>query len=184
MSGERERYQRIGRVVAAVIRQAVVDARAEGVVLLAGPEPESRLAREWCSQALEASRVVVATSRPRHLTVSAASKTTLLLSEVSPAALFPLGDLYGSELLELSGAWEPPASIRELVEAAGGPTTLDGALRRWAEERRNQEDVWRGLPPDGAARVRAALLGNRFARWRGGLVPKLTARTLGIDLWE
>jgi len=184
MSRERERRDRIGRVVSAVIRQAVADANAEGVLLLDGHSPESPLAHEWCNAAVGADRVASAAARPHQLTVSAASKTTLLLADVPPAALFPLGDLYGSELLQLTGSWNPPEAVRELAAAAGGPAALDDALRRWAEERRSPEEVWGGLPPDGADKVRVALLANRFARWRCGLVPKLTNRTVGIDLWE
>ncbi|HEX6940167.1 MAG TPA: hypothetical protein VF158_12205 [Longimicrobiales bacterium] len=49
---------RVGGVVAEVVRQAVRDAGATGVVLLDDGSPEAGLAREWCTQALGADAVV------------------------------------------------------------------------------------------------------------------------------
>lgn len=43
---------RVGGVVAEVIRQAVLDAGAAGVVLMDDGSPEAALTAEWCSQAV------------------------------------------------------------------------------------------------------------------------------------
>jgi hypothetical protein len=183
MIGALERKERIGRVVVAVIRQAVADARAEALLLPPANRCESRLAREWCEAAVGEGRVVT-DGGGSVLTVHAATRTTLLLTPVFGAALLPLGDLYGSEVLELGGDWKPPEPVRELADAAGGADALDQALSRWADERRSPDDAFRGLPPTLAGELRAVLAANRFARRHGGLVPKLTGRTVGIDLWE
>jgi hypothetical protein len=184
MSSPANRRERIGRIVSAVIRQAVTDARADGVLLPAAPSPESGLAREWCELAVGPARVFTADSPGRLLAAHAASKTTLLLTPVPPVALLPLGDLYGSEVLELGGDWSPPRAVRELAAAVGGAEVLDRALRRWAEERHVPAVAFQELPPALAGELERLLLVSRFARWTGGLVPKLTSRTVGIDLWE
>jgi hypothetical protein len=44
--------------------------------------------------------------------------------------------------------------------------------------------AFRGLPSEVAERLHGLLAANRFGRWRSGLVPKLTSRTIGIDFWE
>jgi len=184
MNGAAGRRERLGRIIGSVIRQAVRDARAEGVLLLDAAAPESPLARDWCTAALGEDRVVATAPAGRWLGVYSACKTTLLLSAPPAAALLPLGDLYGSQLRALAGAWVPPPAVAVLAEAAGGVELLDGALRRWLEERREQEEAFRSLPPDVARELRAALEANRFGRRSCGLVPKLTGRTLGVDLWE
>lgn len=183
MSRAEPRKERIARVVCGVIRQAAADAGAVGVLLSADDAHESGLAREWCEAALGADRVHGSGSG-RLLRVNAATKTSLLLSPVEPVALLPLGDLYGSELLELGADWNPPPLVSELAAMAGGSDLLDRALRQWTEGRRTVEAACRGLPPEVRERLLGALAANRFARRQVGLVPKLTSRTLGIDLWE
>ncbi|NJD11044.1 MAG: hypothetical protein FIB01_11630 [Gemmatimonadetes bacterium] len=154
------------------------------MVLLDAAAPESGLGYEWCAAALGRERVLAAPAPGAWLSVGTASKTTLLLASPAPAALFPLGDIYGSALAGLCPPWNPPAPIRDLADAAGGPEALDAALRRWADERRPLPEALAILPAPAAALVRDALFANRFARRHCGLVPKLSSRTPGIDLWE
>lgn len=49
---------RVGGVVAEVVRQAVRDAGATGVVLIDDGSPEASLAREWCADAVGADAVI------------------------------------------------------------------------------------------------------------------------------
>jgi len=197
MTDDRGRRDRIGRVITGVIKQAVADARADGVLLLAAERPESPLARAWCEAAVGKAWVIsgagsdaltvpvtVTHAGQRLLVAHPASKTTLLLMPVPAAGVYPLGDLYGSELLALAGEWQPPDSVRELAALAGGAEALDGALRRWAEERRPLPEALGVLSQPAADGVRLALDANRYARSSAHLVPKLTSRTVGIDLRE
>jgi hypothetical protein len=183
MTHAERRKERIAHVVCGVIRQAAADAGAEGVLLSEADARESGLAREWCEAALGAERVAGA-GPGRLLRANAASKTTLLLCAVPPAAILPLGDLFGSELLELGADWSPPPLVEELAGLAGGADVLDRVLRQWTHERQTVEAACRGLPVEAREPLRTALAANRFARRFVGLVPKLTSRTLGIDLWE
>jgi len=113
------------------------------------------------------------------------NKTALLLSaRVPPEPLLPLGDLYASQVEALAGGWTAPPAVRELARRAGGVAVLDAALIGWLEERRELAAALARLPEEGRAAVRAALEAGRFARRHVGLVPKLSARTPGIDLFQ
>lgn len=184
MSIVAERRARLGRIVGGVLRQAVHDARADGVRLLEASWPEAELAHEWCVAALGADRVSTGTNVGVWLGVHPVCKTALLLGEVPAAELLPLGDLYASEVRQLAGGWSPSARIRQLSAQAGGDDALDGALRRWAEDRVAAARAVAALPGPAALDVAEAIELGRFARARVGLVPKLTTRTLGIDFWE
>ena len=164
---------RVARVVRGVVRQAMADAGV-GAVQLAGPaSTNSRLVERWCEVAFQADAAA--------LKVSAASKTELLLAGATAAAdLYPLGDLYASELVPF-GAGELPADLADLVAAAGGIDGLDGTLRRLLDERRPVDAAFAGLPHIRDA-VMTRLQKTRFRRSQLGVVPKLGARTIGIDL--
>jgi hypothetical protein len=113
-----------------------------------------------------------------------ANKTALLLSPAAPPEpLLPLGDLYASEVRRLAGGYTLPPAVTALAEAAGGVEALDAALRAHFDERRPLAEALAGLSEGAAAAVVVALRAARFARRRLGLVPKLGARTLGIDLF-
>lgn len=117
------------------------------------------------------------------LLVHPANKTALLLGAMPPEPLLPLGDLYASEVADLAGGWSAPEPIPALAEAAGGIERLDAALRALVDHRYDESTAFRDLP-DGLGRaVSERLEAGRFARRRVGLVPKLGARTLGIDLF-
>jgi hypothetical protein len=112
------------------------------------------------------------------------NKTTLLLGGAPPPEpLLPLGDLYASRVAALAGGWSGPPALRRLAERAGGIAALDTALAGLLEERREAEDALAALPPEAAAEVRARLAAGRFHLRRLGLVPKLGARTPGVDLF-
>lgn len=214
--------ERVAAIVAGVVRQAVADACANGVVVLDDGAPEARLALEWCAAAVGGARVVAARGErvPKEITALAArganlaavpaavaeeearrlearllaaanrllpasawNKTALLLSPVlPPEPLLPLGDLYASQLLALTGGWSAPTGVRDLAELSGGVDRLDAALRGYLEERRTREDAMSVLPAEASDAVWGALEAGRFGRRRVGLVPKLGSRTLGIDL--
>ena len=195
------RERRVASVVAAVIRHAADDAGAAGVVVLDDGSPEAGLAVRWSVDALGSERVHAV--RPsaggdaeahRHaarvlagergaLLCHPANKTALLLAPVPPEPLLPLGDLYASQVAELTGAWSAPDSVRRLAEEVGGVTVLDEILSMLLDERREPAAVLSRHPAAGP-RVMEAMTRARFWRNRCGLVPKLGARTLGIDLFE
>jgi len=184
MSGT-DRRARIGRIIGAVVAQAVRDAGADGVVVAEAESPEGGLLYEWCEAAIGADRLSARPEPGRWLTAHPGNKTALLLDQVPAATLLPLGDLYASEIAALTGgAWSAPEPVLRLATLAGDVALLDAALRRWAEERRPLAEALAGLPAAAAAELGEALRLNRMARRYYGLVPKLGGRTLGIDLWE
>lgn len=179
-----DRTARLGRIVGGVIRQAVSDAAAAGVRLLEPDTPDGILAAGWLRDALGEGRVFSGAVEARVLRAHPASKTVLLLGEHPDAELFPLGDLWASEVATLAGDWSAPEPVRSLVDSTGDVAILDGALRRWTEGREPLDRALAELEPAAADRVAQALQQQRWRRWRVGLVPKLTGRTLGLDLWE
>lgn len=64
MSALAERADRLARIVAGVVRQAVEDAGAAGVVLLEADTPEGMLAADWAARSLGAARVWRADAPP------------------------------------------------------------------------------------------------------------------------
>jgi hypothetical protein len=111
------------------------------------------------------------------------NKTALLLSAtLPPEPLLPLGDLWASEAAELAGGWSAPAPVARIAEAAGGIEALDDALRAYVD-RRDPRGL-DALPAGAAEAVRRVLAAGRAARMHPAVVPKLGARTLGVDLFE
>lgn len=120
---------------------------------------------------------------PGAATAHPANKTALLLGgPLPPEPLLPLGDVWASEVRELCGAWSAPHAVGELASAAGGIEALDGALRGWLEGR--DPRALDRLPAGVAGEVRARFAAGRADRIHPRVVPKLTARTLGVDLFE
>ena len=167
------RRARIERVLTGVLKQAFADARSAHYQL-AGDGLAAEFAAHLCERA--------GARRGEGLRIDPADKTALLLGEVPRADVLPLGDLYHSQLVTLIGHFEPPAAVRELAALCGGTETLDRVLQRFFDERMPWEraagDLSEGARRDLEGRLDAA----RFKRIRVGLVPKLGARTLGIDL--
>ena len=206
------RRDRIARVVGGVLRQAVADAAASGIIVLDADTPEGELVREWAIQSLGPDRVHLAGNIPagweagassaaaeaelrrtaarvlaaRHewVLTHPATKTVLLLArEMPPEPLLPLGDLYASQVRELAGRCTLPDEVAAFADSAGGVDVLDRALHAWLEERRPLDEALAALP-DGAGRaIHGRLQRNRAQRRWPRRVPKLTARTLWIDVF-
>jgi len=111
-----------------------------------------------------------------------ANKTALLLARaLPPEPLLPLGDLYASQVQALAGAWTGPPEVVELAGAAGGVARLDRALAAFVDARAAAEEAFAGLPAALRDAVLRRIREGRFGRRQIGLIPKLGARTLGID---
>lgn len=148
--------------------------------------PDGSAAREDAGLGGEAHRFLArcVARRAGALVASPVNKTALLLGgEPPPEPLLPLGDLYAGQVRALAGGWSGPAAVRELADRAGGIDMLDAALVRLVDERRSPADALAELPDGVADAVLRAFEAGRFGRRRLGLVPKLGARTPGIDLF-
>jgi hypothetical protein len=206
-----DRRQRLASVVGGVLRQAVADFSAAGILVLEPDSPEGALAIAWAAAALGEERVhrpqppprleiggtaeeaaefaraaarVVARER-EWLLAHPANKTALVLArEVPPEALLPLGDLYATQVYELAGGCTLPADVLPLAHAAGGPAVLDRALTAWLEERRPLEHAVALLPAAARPLVRERLLRNRAARRWPRRIPGLSGRTLWLDVFS
>ena len=81
----------------------------------------------------------------------------------------------------LAGAWTGPPEVVELAGAAGGVARLDRALAAFVDARAAAEEAFAGLPAALRDAVLRRIREGRFGRRQIGLIPKLGARTLGID---
>lgn len=172
-----DRRERVMAVIAGVLHQALDHSGATGI-RLDGTSPQSDFCRECCRRAGAEAPGTDA------LLAHAANKTALLLSRDRPRAdLLPLGDLYAGQVAELAGGYDLPADAAALVEAAGGLERAEHALQRWLEQRQPPEIALAELPEPVRGPFLEAVRGGRFWREHCGLVPKLSARTIGIDLF-
>jgi hypothetical protein len=158
------RAERIEHVVMGVVRQAMRDAGTSHVTI-DGDGPDAALLRRWC-QAAFGDDVVSKDGLRLH----PANKTAVLLGDVPDADVLPFGDLYASQLAELTGVGEQSDAVEK-------------ALRQFYDQRADWESAVAHLAPDVRAHLRDTLETSRFRRTRAGLVPKLGPRTIGIDLW-
>lgn len=205
-----ERAEAIRSIVGDVIAEAVRAADASGVILLDAWTPEGKLAHEWLVGALGAARVwrggAVASNvqgadpdrrdaqllgawqlaRERSgLIADPSNRTALLLGGALPRAdLFPLGDLYASQIERLAGASTLSAEITALATRAGGLDALDAALSRVVDARLTAAAALEGLEAGVAKDLMRFYERGRYYRLRPRLVPKLSARTLGVDLFD
>ena len=206
------RSDRIARVVGDVLRQAVADCGASGIIVLDADTPEGELVLAWAMRALGPERVHAARDIPAGWSAGAssevagtelrrtaarvlaarhdwvlthpASKTVLLLArQMPPEPMLPLGDLYASQVREMAGGCTLPDDVAALAELAGGVDALDRALHGWLEERRSLDDALAGLPAAAGHAIRGRLQRNRPQRRWPKRVPKLSARTLWIDVF-
>lgn len=173
----RERGARIERVLAGVLRQACADAGAARL-MVSGDGPDAALAQSICEQAVGRDRL-----GEGGLVVDPASKTALLLGACPNADVLLFGDLYYSQIVELAGSVPLPPAVAPLATACGGAEALDRVLHRFFDERAEWLAATAELPVVASELLAAALESARFRRTRLGLVPKLGARTLGIDLY-
>jgi hypothetical protein len=203
---------RVGRVIGGVVRQAVEDAHAQGIVVLEPDTPEAKLLLAWSMPALGPARVWRVEGEPggaeaRHGTfrreelhravgrVLARERTALLAHPINktallldgpapPEPLLPLGDLYASRVADAMGAWTGSDALLALADAAGGIAALDDALSGFVEGRQSLQLACADLPE--AVRTDILQRWERGVFWRRrlGLVPKLSVRTPGVDLFE
>lgn len=196
---------RLAEIVGHVLNEALRSSGRAGIVILDGGTPEAALLGQWCRQGIGTDRTwrasgegsvlaqagetlrylarIMAAER-NALTANAANKTTLLLGADWPVEpLLPLGDLYGSEVAALTGGWSGPPDVRHLVELAGGIEATDRALGAWFDGWQSPETALADLPSACRGPFLEAVRRGRFWRERAGLIPKLSARTIGIDLF-
>lgn len=204
------RVERTARVVRAVVAAAVRDAAAGGVVVLDDWTPEGELVYEWLVAELGEERVWRAASLASNvqhsdadpvdaqrlaawrtareqaaLIAHPANKTVLLLGGRVPwADLYPLGDLWASQVETLARHWSGPEEVEAVAEAAGGLAALDTALARMIDAREPAADALARLPAAAAQQLITLYERGRYFRLRARLVPKLGVRTLGIDLFD
>ncbi len=192
-------------VLGGVLRESLRVSGRTGIVILDDGTPEARLLGQWCEQELGSDRTWRVTAndaaepeaeesmrfrarvlaRERNaLTAHCANKTALLLGREFPVEpLLPLGDLYATQIAVLAGDWSGPADMRQLVELAGGIEATDHALGSWFERWQPADSAVADLPAASRGPFLEAVRRGRFWRERAGLVPKLTTRTIGIDLF-
>jgi hypothetical protein len=133
------------------------------------------------------------------LTAHPANKTALLLGRsIPPEPLLPLGDLYATDIEQLTGSWSGPPELHELADLirreeragivadilpASGIYQVDSTLRAMFERWVPAEEAVADLPAACRGPFLEAVQRGRFWRERAGLIPKLTTRTIGIDLF-
>lgn len=200
MSDE-SRERRLTFVLGGVVLQALGDARATGIVLLAGDTPEARLAERLLRPALGSRLAVLAgdgttpadvlraaaraaETRSDALLAHPVNKTAALLGGAPPVPLLPLADLWGTQVQELADGCSLPERVQSIADAAGGLEPLDRALQLWVDRRHPVEQALAELPAPVRGTILALWEDTCFARRRIGLVPKLGARTLGVDLFD
>ena len=197
---------RLSRVIGAVVEEAVRSAGCKGVVILDDGSPEAKLLSAWCRRSLGDARVWLAhfqgngpdradeeslrmaarvlAREHNGLSAHPANKTALLLGrQIPPEPLLPLGDLYATEIVALAGAWSAPPEVLALADKTGGVAATDTALRAMFEARKPAQDVLADLPEPARGPFLEAVRRGRFWRERAGLIPKLSTRTIGIDLF-
>jgi hypothetical protein len=113
------RYERVARVVAGVVRSALEVTGATAIVLLDAESPEgvlfSRIARD---HALELTSYADSATT---LTAHPANKTALLVGEFFPRVdLLPLGDLYATQVAQLTDGWSADQAVQVLAAEVGG----------------------------------------------------------------
>ena len=177
------RRERVVSVIAGVLRNTVDQAGAAGIALLGSDSAEFDFVWACCTTSVGAPRVA-REPKPGFLAARAINKTALLLSRTWPSEpLLPIGDLYATQVQELASSYELPEDARALVAGAGGVQTADRVLQRWLDDRVPAEIALLDLPEVARGPFLEAVRRGRFWRERPGLVPKLSARTIGIDLF-
>jgi hypothetical protein len=193
---------RVSLVIGRVVEEAIRSAGCKAVVILDDGSPEAKLLSAWCRRSLGDGRVWLAqepdsadeeslrlTARvlareQNALPAHPANKTALLLGrQTPPEPLLPLGDLYATQIAALTGGWSAPAEVVAMADQAGGIDALDNALRAMFEGRKPAQHVLADLPEPARGPFLEAVQRGRFWRERAGLIPKLSTRTIGIDLF-
>jgi hypothetical protein len=177
------RIQRIARVVTGVIAETLRTTGAEAVILMDAESAEGKLLGAMLDQA-GVPQADYSDVRGT-LTAHPLNKTALLVGDFVPRVdLLPFGDLYASQIAMLvGGAWSGDDQVQQVARACGGIEALDAILLRLIEAREDPAGL-AGLPSDVCDGILAALGRTRFRRARCGLVPKLSTRTIGVDLLD
>jgi len=185
---------RVRRIVGSVCAEAAEQAGMAGFLLLDDDSPEAGLLHEWLGtlpglrlwrSGGAAGNVHEQRAALPALVTSPANRTALLLGGMLPLAdLLPLGDLWASQVAALAGGWSAPPAVRRLADAAGGVKVLDARLEAMLDGRRPTDEALAGLPDEVAGAIAQHYHAGRFSRLRPRLVPKLSARTLGMDLFD
>ena len=178
-----ERYQRIARVIGGVIHEALRTTGTTAVVLLDVESPEGALFSRIAADAgIPLTEYSDAAST---LTAHPANKTALLVGDFFPRAdLLPLGDLYATQVQQLSDGWTGDQAVDRVAEALGGIDALDAALQDVIEGRSHLADLERTIGTAARQALEGALRRSRFRRARAGVVPKLGRRSIGVDLLD
>ena len=188
-------------VIAGVVAERMRAIDAARLVLLDDATPEATLAAELLAPRLGdrlVRRATAGTSVPEMLRAMAdaleeeaasliahpANKTALLLSSAPFAAVYPLGDVWASEVQAWTGGWSGPPEVQRLSQRVGGIVALDAALIALVDRRESTDHALSSLGLDSAAEVQAMLARTRAQRRWPVLVPKLGFRTIGVDLLE
>jgi hypothetical protein len=185
------RSARIGRIVAGVLAEAVRTTKSNGLLIVDDGSPETKLLLCWCKthlagqfSAAEEAVLAEKARAERRLTARATNKTALLLAQDFPRErVLPLGDLYATQVGELAGDFSLPADVQGISDAAGGIEALDGALEAHFGGWLPAQEAADRLPAAARGPFLEAVQAGRFSRERAGLVPKLSTRTIGIDLF-
>ena len=193
------RFDHVAAVVTGVVATAARDARCGTLVVLDRVPPETELLLRLlgaggCELPLE--RVPAADDDPDAAAAAArgrrgtdalpldpVNKTIAVLwPELLAAPVLPLADLYATQVAALGGSWSAPAQAYEIIERAGGIQAVDRFLAAHLDERRSLDEASLHLDARGRAPLRERFEAGWWWRRRVGVVPKLGARTLGIDL--
>jgi hypothetical protein len=180
---DHERRDRVARIIGGVVKEALRSTGTRAVVLLDAESPEGELLTEI----LERAGIPLAEySDPTQcLTAHPATKTTLLAGTFFPRAdLFPLGDLYATQVRMLIGDCTEDPGVAAAAAATGGLERLDELLTMHIDQRVPLADRTFDQPPGARTAITEALARTRFRRRSAALVPKLSPRTIGTDLLD
>ncbi len=163
------------RIPHAEVVQAVADPLEAS---LAGDASEA-VARSNEEARRAAARVIA--NREGLIPVSAVNKTELIWAErLPPEPLLPLGDLYASQIHTLAGACTAPPPLGDIEPDR--LRAVDKALAQVVDHGVRPDIAFAELPSE----LRdAAFSAMQRSAWKGTLppvVPKLSRRTLGVDL--
>jgi hypothetical protein len=165
----------LDRLDGVVVRVAADTRQLESVLHAAGKQDPDHPARR------EAHRLLVRLV-PDSIPCSPLTKTDLLVAGLPPEPFCPLGDLYASEVMLLCGGWSGSHPVRELASSAGGIDRLDEALRAYFDDRDLR--AFDRLAGGAREELKKALAAGSAARSHARVIPKLSTRTIGIDLFE
>jgi|GEM_PF-1443130 len=212
VSADAARSDRIGEIIRAVAGQMLRDHGKRRFALLDDGSPEAELVASLMSPLGDVLIRVAAETRhlesllhaaevrvidqdaraeahrflvrlvPDAIPCSSLTKTDLLLTGLPPEPFCPLGDLYASEVALLGGAWSGSEAVRHLASSAGGIDRLDCVLRAHFDGRdvRALDRLASGVRGE----VKKMLAAGSASRLHARLIPKLNARTIGVDLFE